>query len=359
MTREDVLMVGIVGENPTSILVVARTLEPQRVLLVCTKKTEASGQILKEQLAPLRVEHLVLDSADSLELIQQQVSKKLPSEDGSKAILFDCTGGTKPMLLGVWQELQSKFGKKVRAVYLNPDGRLCEVKDGQVIESSAALTADEYLGWNRARKQKTSWEGVLADVPIDYLARMPVGRMLAQALGKGQRVEIHQEGWCRAGQLSWPHTLPAGLDRRGTKIFGEGKYFSQNGWLEEFCLAVAHKVASAHRNVHAYFGLHVLGLGGGAEGQDESDLVLVRGSRLVVIEAKAKKHNDSAGAQIQLRAQKASRFFGSMTRMIFVHPAWGTAPPAALEGLISRNVTLVGASERDLENAIKKALALL
>jgi hypothetical protein len=358
MTKEGTLMVGLVGDNPTSILVVARALKPTRVLLVCSKKTAPAGGALKEQLGELPVDSLELDTPDSLLRIQQQVNEWLSANTGLDSILFDCTGGTKPMLLGVWQELHRRFSDKIRTVYLTPAGHLCDMSDGHKIENDVTLTAEEFLAWHRAKKQKSEWEGSLKDTPREYLDRARVGHLLMEVFKNNQTPQINPGGWCDERVLSWPSKLPAGLQRKEKRIYGSGKYFSQNGWLEEFCLAVAYRVAHHAPEVMAYLNMHVLGQGEGGQGQDESDLVLVRGPRLVVIEAKAKKHAEGAGNPIQLRSQKTSRFFGSMTRMIFVHPAWGLAPPAALDGMISRNVTLIGADEQRLESAIKEALGL-
>ena len=96
---------------------------------------------------------------------------------------------------------------------------------------------------------------------------------------------------------------------------------------------------------------------GDAQGQDEMDVVLQRGLRTVVIEAKAVA-KQGAGPDVQKRAHKVRRFFGRGARAICVVPAWGREAPTGVKDVTGNDVELIGSDLAALRQAVVNALAL-
>jgi hypothetical protein len=89
---------------------------------------------------------------------------------------------------------------------------------------------------------------------------------------------------------------------------------------------------------------------------DEFDVVAVRGARVLVVEAKARATGGGGGADLQKRIHKVHRFFGRFATVVFVHPAWGPAPPPALAASAGPGIHLVGSDLGALDRAIREAV---
>ena len=158
--------------------------------------------------------------------------------------------------------------------------------------------------------------------------------------------------------ISIPDDLPAGFCQESKcRLVSEiPGFFTHNSWLEELCLHRAQVVLGNCSLTRAAANLHIISKK--HRGQDEADIVLVRGSQVCVIEAKARLDGAGAGADLMKRMQKTRRFFGVLAKTVFVHPAWGAVPPEALVELAGDKATLVGANVDLIDTAIRSALSI-
>lgn len=365
MAVRSLVLVAAVGFNPASILIAARVLRPSRLVLIATKDTRSRAETLCAQygVSPAHRKIVVWPSVPSIDEVAVGVSGVVAAAPDQRVVL-DITGGTKTLSIGVWQGLNEKFGDRLEAVYLEQGGQLADARTGQRIKSQCELRIEEYLAWNQAKTtSKTVWTGKLAEIPEELLDRRRVGRTLADAMRRKASLAFSNlgEGVVVDGSQAagvWPTPLPVGFSAvpDGVETTRRG-YFSNNVWLEELALAEAHEALSGFGTVRAALGLYVVTKGrGGKKGNDEMDVVLVRGARAVVIEAKARQSGRGAGADLMKRLQKARRFFGSHVTVIFVHPAWGESAPPDLQELAGRSCVLTSGDSAELQAAIRQGL---
>lgn len=150
------LLVQLVGEQPLPNLIPARFLKPEHVLLVHTDRTKEVAQRL-EQLLP-HCEFLSCD-AYNIELIIAELNKALSKYLPSGRVLFNLTGGTKPMSLAAYQVAQkrgapiayfiSERGRNALQVYEWAGDTPClrsEVSVGDTVSISLEEFLDAHLG---------------------------------------------------------------------------------------------------------------------------------------------------------------------------------------------------------------------
>ena len=148
--------------------------------------------------------------------------------------------------------------------------------------------------------------------------------------------------------------MPPGFKQRGDKIEEpeHSGVFSHHRWLEEFCLLRAHSLLRAESDVTAALGVK-LRSPGTSEGNDEADVVLLRGGRVLVIEAKAREQPGGSGAQLQKRIAKTRTFFGDLAKVLFVHPGYNAPALRVNRSMVDgRYVRIVGSDLTELDSAI-------
>lgn len=351
-------LVGIVGRNPASIVVSARTFRPVRAVLFCTGETRTIAANLQQQLktdpgCDVQVETFPQNPT----LPEAHDAMKRVTIQAEDELVFDLTGGTKTMSVGAWTGLAARHGTRMRTVYLEPDGTLRGAESRDAIPSAAVLHPEEFLDWTGAAITKHSWRGTAAQVPAHMRARRELGRAIFAAFMRGEPLQTHHAtDSLMLAMTSLPSELPAGFSFEAGRLRGTGDGFlGANGWLEELCLFEALDAIGDDSRVRVALGLCYAGENGG---NDESDVVLVRGANVVVIESKARGKESGAGADLHKRVQKAERFFGALTRVIFVHPAWGATPNTDLQESVKASVRLVGSDLAQLRDAVRKGLHL-
>lgn len=324
-------LLGIVGRNPASILVCARSANVTRAVLLVSDETSEIASVLMTQLK-CPVEIISCPSNPSIEEVKTSI---LAHGDrfGSDPIVLDITGGQKPMLLGIWDSLQRMSLRAQNILYLNDMGRLMDPTKGGVFSGSQAhLQPEEFLEWRAASCQKCTWKGLLESIPEEYKRNARIAGEL-----------LRNKTWTdRKQSLSIIRKSDSQLT---------GLWYEHNQWLEEFALVEASTAMRKTPGIEARLNIHVLAKASepgkhvrakaSVSGLDENDLVLVNGARVVVVEAKARLTAKGAGSELHKRIEKARYLFGDHARVIFIHPAWGNPPPA-LKSLVDKRVILIG-----------------
>lgn len=350
-------LVGCVGFNPASVLIAARHYKPARVILIGTAGTKHHVGALSRQLG-IPVQCIAMATANEpIGVIAEHVREKL-RDDSNGRILFDVTGGNKLLTLGAWVGIGSAklATDAVQLVYLTPDGKLIDPTNGRDTNQQAVIKISEVLEWNGAKVKSTGWAGSLSGLPTAMVERRRLGEALLHTLAS-EKLLIEADR--NEATVELPQaiisSLPPGFSMQGKKLRSNvSGYLQLNAWLEELCLLHAASVLREDAATRAGIGVKLIRDSGGS---DEADVVLVRGSRVCVIEAKARRTSKGAGDDLQKRIAKTREFFGDHAHVIFVHPAWGKSPPASLIGSSIRNVDLVGGDPKALDIAIKKALS--
>jgi len=351
-------MVGLVGHNPASLLVVARSLLPKRTLLIATPQTIEVAKRLARQIP--NSEPKLWSGGFGIDRVRSGLSDLIGSESGS--ICLDITGATKPLSIGLWATLNQFSGGRLKTVYLEPSGQLTDADTGQRIEQEVAITPREMLVWYEASaglkgKAGARWEGELSCLKPAIVERETLTRRLFDTFGRwSDYYRRHQALPNGLLQLS-ASDLPPGASISGNQVVlpNVTDYLGENQWLEEYCALVSRDSLTDAATVRAAIGLPIATENGGT---DEADVVLLRGPRAVIIEAKARGNAGGAGAELNKRIQKTRRFFGSLARVIFVHPAWGQTAPQNLAEIAGPGVWLVGRDPARLRTAIREALSL-
>ncbi len=350
------VLVGIVGFNPVSVLVAARALSPRRVLLLCTEQSEPQAAALEALLAP-PVTIVCWDAVPGLSEVRESIAEDL-GDRGEGPVFFDITGGTKPLAIGAWQGLTAACGDRLRGLYLDQSGVLRDADRGAPLGAEVTIHPDDFLRLRGAQVRKVAWEGALEDMPEVMLRRMPLARALYEHLGRTPLCTDIERGAVHCRGAALPRPLPPGFSVRGGWLVAEGdrNWLGKHRWLEELCLGAAREALNGVPGVRAALSLEIRG----AEGaQDEMDVVLTRGSRVTVIEAKARGRREGAGVEALKRLHKARRFFsGPNTRVLFVHPIWGrdAGRYKAIETLGGRNFTILGGRYEALLDSIRAGL---
>lgn len=316
-------LLGIVGRNPASILVCARSVNVDKAVLISSDETSEIASILSSQLH-CSVKMINIPSNPSIEEVKNAICTKGVTF-GSDRIVFDITGGQKLMLLGVWDALQKLNLRAHIILYLNDMGRLMDVTTGKIHPGpEATLQPEEFIAWRNASCRKCAWEGLLESIPDTYIENARIAGEL-----------LKNKAWTDKNK-----SLSI------IRIFNDqltGEWYEQNQWLEEYSLVAASNALRGTPRIQARLGMEVLtsDKASGAHGNDENDIVLVNGARVVVVEAKARWTKAGAGVELHKRIEKARHIFGVHARIVFVHPAWDE-PPDALKTLVDNRVTLIG-----------------
>ena len=350
-------LVAAVGFNPASILVTARGMKtpPDHLVLLCTEQTEGVAKTVARQIGSTAPLILAYDTNPPIEEARTFLAEKdyIP-RDGE--VILDITGATKPLCLALWLAL-SEIRPSFTAVYLEPDGRLRDARNGNPILATPHVAPEEVLAWHSASIQASSWRGVASELPAQYRERHPLWRFI---FSEFKNIDINPTGRVsrRNSRLPTP-PLPADFhveDGHLCEPWGTD-FFSKNKWLEEFCLTEACDVLDGASEVESAMGADIRTTGAMGLANDEVDVVMVRGARVAVIEAKARSQAAGGGAELQKRVAKTKKFFGNPAKLIFVHPAYSVIALADNQALVdSKTVRLVGDSIKDYRAAIHWAL---
>ena len=353
------VLVGLVGHNPASLLVVARSLSPKRTLLIATPQTIEIAKRLARQIP--NSEPKLWSGGFGIDRVRSGLSDLIGSESGS--ICLDITGATKPLSIGLWATLNQSSGGRLKTVYLEPSGQLTDADTGQRIEHEVAIAPREMLVWYEAsaglKKGATGarWEGELSCLEPAIVQREALTRRLFDTFVSSTDCYRRNEPLPNDLLQLSAKDLPPGASISGNQVVlpDVTDYLGANHWLEEYCALVSRDSLTDAPTVRAAIGLPIATESGGS---DEADVVLLRGPRAVIIEAKARGKAGGAGTDMNKRIQKARRFFGSLARVIFVHPAWGQTVPQDLAEIAGPGVWLVGRDPARLRTAIREALSL-
>ncbi len=352
------VLLSLVGMNPASALVSVCILKPDRVVLVHTDKTRPQAEAVRSQCEDIPVKLVEWPMPGGIDVLGERVADDVALA-ADEALTVDVTGATTLFSLGAWDGLTAALGRRFRAVYLRQsDSRLCDARTGEpVSDEDADISPKKVLAWYGARVRDATWSGRLDSVPRAVSARLPLTRALVRSWTP-RRVKIARaQNGIRINRKYLPGQLPPGVRYEGGVLSypGDKEFFGHNRWLEEYCLAVVADELEKTQRVHAALGLRPC-----AETDkgsvDEGDVVLVRGGRVVVVEAKANLERKGAGADVQKRVQKARRFYGSHVRVVVVRPVWQEEPPRALVELMGGHAVLLGSDEVALRREVRAAL---
>lgn len=348
-------LVALVGEHPASVVIAASALRPERVLLVHTAHTARQAGVVAGQLAAWTACVSISPQPPLADGVRSIADALAAACAPGERVAVDITGGTKPMSLAAIAA--ARHGRPEPAtVYLAPSGVLVDVDDGVPVADEPAVHPADVLAWYGVSVRDARWGGHPSEAPPELRARARVGSALARAWP-----QLGREAGGGAFRLSPADVaalisdLPAGFRLRHDGFIEphDPSWIDKGVWLEELCLAWAADVLGHVRGVRAALGVAVE-RGGGAN--DEIDVVLTHGARVVVVEAKARSKAAGAGAELQKRVFKAREFLGNATRVVFVHPAWGNEPPDDLARVVGDSATLVGSSVATYTEAIRAGL---
>lgn len=351
------LFIGCVGFNPASLLVAARHFQIDEAVLLASRTSEPQLEAVARQL-DIPVHKLVF--SQEIPTLNAITEKLVPILDSRREaqIILDVTGGTKLMAIGAWSSVQACAGT-ILSTYLKPNGVMINPQTGKKIRHEVAIEIAEVLAWQGTTANGAVWTGEIADIDRQILDREAVGITVLSAMAKKRAVFDVEKNMVRLKRTPLPESLPPSVHRLNDRTLGSDVkgYFSHNRWLEEICLIRAQAVLGDYPATRAALGL-VLRTGSSNATNDEADVVLVRGSRICIIEAKARKVAGGAGGELHKRIQKTQRYFGELAHVIFVHPAWRDKPPSDLVDAAGTRATLIGSDIEALDRAILKALGL-
>lgn len=361
-------LIGAIGRNPASLVVVGRHFGVRSALLVCTAQTAWLVPVLARQLdLPDQAVHAIRVGDDKgnhgIGEVRDKVHAALDRADVGAAVL-DITGGTKAMSVGLYEAARAASLPRLHTVRLEPNGQLRDEDHGAAIPHAVTLEPAEFVEWYDGGPVRCTWRGPLARIPHAMRRRKRIGELILRHFSPGDGrpgVALNADGSARFPvPVPADLELPPGFVRRDAHTIAaagrDASYFSKNGWLEELCLLRAGLVARDVADVRAALGLELGRDGSGS--LDEADVVLTRGARVCVIEAKARAKGAGAGGEVNKRIGKAHRYFGSAVHVIFVHPAWGRRAPQKLVTTAGENTTLVGRDLRLLQQAVAAALGI-
>lgn len=351
------ILVSCIGFNPANAIIAARHYGVSRASLLGTRDTRTQMAAVADQIGG-SVQCIAFESAEvTIDSVCKRVAEALaPQPD--ETIVLDLTGATKLLCIGTWNAVSALPQSQWEAVYLEPGGEMLEPVYGERITHNVTVEISEVLAWQGKAVQKAGWQGTLLDVDQGINERASLGRFLLNAFADNA-VRFHQRTNTATIDDDRPvPNLPPAFHRKGHKIAishnGPSHYFAHNGWLEELCLSRARRVFKKADDIRAAAGLEVTIPGTNAV--DEADVVMVRGPRTCVIEAKARRKGAGAGADLQKRIAKTRDYFGNHASVIFVHPAWGKTPPSELVARHKRDAILVGTNLGALDKAVFNAL---
>ncbi len=168
-------MIALIGEQQIPNLLPIRFEKPGRVILVYTDRTETGFEKLKDSLGVAHVDPLKIKSPYDIFEIQQDLRGFINNNEfNSPNIIFNLTGGTKPMAFASYhlaEELSSPFlylqsegGKSLIYRYEFYEGKAQLVKRNEI---PTVLTIDDYLRVHLGNYDKlsfrTSFENLIHD----------------------------------------------------------------------------------------------------------------------------------------------------------------------------------------------------
>lgn len=361
------VLLGFVGDNPASILITARTLKPSRVVLLCTGESHDSAKALVGQLedSPGVAATILADEEGaptwrenpSIEEAHATATNLLTLEE---LPLFDITGGTKTMLLGVWEALRARFGAAPQSYYLDRNRGLL-TSDGSGVGASVVIEPAEFLAWSGTSQKSARSQGKLHEIASALRGRLRVAQPLVDLLSAKRsdygldenhnRLDLTNIGAQEVAKAA--KGLPEFTDD-GRWLVGPAEWFQRRLWLEEWCLVEAANATRTATDVRAVWSLKPTG-----PANQEFDVVLSRGHRLLIIEAKGRGAAGGAGDELHKRVQTTRAFFGDLASVIFVHPAWGQRGNMDLmDAVDERRVELIGSDRNAYHKAVRRFLGL-
>lgn len=228
-------MIILVGEQPIPNLLTVLHTKPAAVLLVQTKFTEPTGKRLKSRLEQdgLEVQLLTIGDAYDIPSIRQNIQEKLNRLGWSyQTLLFNVTGGTKPMSIGAYQLAQQN---DCPILYLQTEGQRTQLQrynltTGQIVADTnevlpTLITIDDYLrvylpgysqtGFSKDRQGKLDAGGRFEKVIHDTL-KPHVDEIMAGVRPEGVKDQIEIDLVIRKGnQVGIAEIKTGGADKRG------------------------------------------------------------------------------------------------------------------------------------------------
>lgn len=387
------VLITLVGKNPHSSMLAALQWRLPYCLLICTETTENVARVLEKQLAQIKtadgqaiqVGVMVWNDPPTLSEAKPRLQQFFEKRQHITHIVFDTTGGNKLMMINAWEAIyrgvvhpdvvhrgvvqgsqEKEKQMQAQLVYLNDaENAFFDVLQGTAIPRMAGVNLDpsHIIEWKHAEAIFTSKaKGSSADFVLPtarsthpvlqaICTRIGLSQTLLQALVQKQlklespKLSITQPNFSHYFTSLAPKvTQGLQLQHTGDKCwmveppatpfpaFIDG-YAKANGWLEELCLYLCLQALhdAGMRDVDWYWSFKWTYIHNGQSTNDESDLIFVRGARVVVVEAKARTESGGAGDGLQKRVQKSQSFLGFQTRVIFVHPV---SSASAVSGLV-------------------------
>lgn len=342
MHMSDSILVALIGYNPASAVVAARSrdLDVDRAVLLCTDKTQDRADVVKVQLGvPARCS--AWQGVPSIDAVAAAIAERVEIARGDVVVL-DLTGATKSMAVGAYMGLRNQVGLALTTVCLQPGGRLEDAATGNALDSRVVLLPEEVLAWNGRTNPTMTWQGG----PTDALSAEIEGRrgVCAHLFGKPPKGNTDT-------MAAMPNAAPpADFQVQRSDWLAPAGFLTHNQWLEEHTLHVARSVLDKHPESRLALSVELRG-----RVSDESDVVITRGATVTIIEAKNRAPK-GAGTDLQKRVRKARRDYGSHAQVIFVNPQWSAKPETTLDE--GPGVWLVGRNNEALRTAIKEATGL-
>lgn len=147
------VMISLIGEQPAPNLLPVRHYRPEHVVLVYTKRTEKIrdrlNQLIRADVYPLEVSPYAID-----EISDQLERYVLEREWDVSDLLFNVTGGTKPMALAATMVAQ-RIGAPI--IYFQSEGKYSRIykynfyndqnsiKPAGIVEVDSTISLDDYL----------------------------------------------------------------------------------------------------------------------------------------------------------------------------------------------------------------------
>jgi hypothetical protein len=343
------VLVGIVGENPASVLVAARALQPTRVILLHSAVTAPVATALKHQLelGHAQVDLLECAATGSVQASRGAVASMAFSD--RETVCLDLTGGPKTWSTGAWQGLRDRLGDALQAVVLDQSTQcLCDALSGAPLLDQPTILPEEFLAWRGASVQSCEWGGWLTGYQRtrdkeQASLRLQLCQALVSAVAAGRAFDHGQGGVLEVSDVALPSVLPCGFERHGAMLVqtGDGSdLLSHHRWLEAWVWLVLGSAFCSYGDVYGAYSLGSrMSRKETTEPDDQADVVLTRGPRLLVIEAKAGIHD--LHTMLYLRAQKARSFYGSMTHVLLVAPGMKPARADSLRLILGRGASIV------------------
>lgn len=228
-------MIILVGEQPIPNLLTVLHTKPEAMLLVQTKFTEPTGERLKFRLEQdgLEVQMLTIRDPYDIPSIRQKIQEKLNHLAWSyQTLLFNVTGGTKPMSIGAYQLAQQN---DCPILYLQSEGQQTRMRRyklvaGQIIPDGneilpTLITIDDYLrvylpgysqtGFSKDRHNKIDAGGRFEKIVYETL-KPHVDEIMAGVRPEGVKDQIEIDLVIRKGnQVGIAEIKTGGADKRG------------------------------------------------------------------------------------------------------------------------------------------------